>query len=259
MTALSHRYDFVLLFDVANGNPNGDPDAGNLPRLDPETNQGLVSDVSLKRKVRNYAEIAKGKPRLCHLCPGRRDPQPKASESLYGDQARRQQSLTDKTLNPKDEVEANWLRDFMCKNFFDVRTFGAVMSTGINAGQVRGPIQVTFAQSVEPIVPQEISITRMAATNEAEKAKLVEGGENSGRRTAPGAAKISYLTASIARMDSFRPSSPNGPASPKPTFRSSGIRSETCSSTTDRRHEAKWRPQTSRLRTRQPARQRTCP
>ena len=182
MTKLANRYDFVLLFDVTNGNPNGDPDAGNLPRLDPETNHGLVSDVSLKRKVRNYVEMAKS------IEPGfaiyveeaavLNDQHRKAYQALRpGDTKVGKEAK----LNPKDEGEARLLTAFMCQNFFDVRTFGAVMSTGINAGQVRGPVQMTFAQSIEPIVPQEISITRMAATNEAEKKQRAEGDDGNDR------------------------------------------------------------------------------
>jgi CRISPR-associated protein Csd2 len=179
MTAIANRYDFVILFDVANGNPNGDPDAGNLPRLDPETNHGLVTDVCLKRKIRNFAEIAKSD------VPGfaiyvqesaiLNEQHRKAYEALRPDDAK---AKTDKKLNPKNDVEAHALRDFMCKNFFDVRTFGAVMSTGINCGQVRGPVQLSFATSIEPVVPLEISITRMAATNEAEKAKKTDGADD---------------------------------------------------------------------------------
>jgi CRISPR-associated protein Csd2 len=178
MTALSHRYDFVFLFDVSNGNPNGDPDAGNLPRLDPETNQGLVTDVCLKRKVRNYAEIAKsGETGYAIYVQESAILNEKHREAYKAVRPNDKKVLTDKTLNPKDD-EANKLRDFMCKNFFDVRAFGAVMSTGINCGQVRGPIQLSFARSVEPVVPLEIAITRMAATNEAEKAKREEGADD---------------------------------------------------------------------------------
>lgn len=183
MTTLENRYDFVLLFDVAKGNPNGDPDAGNLPRLDPETNLGLVSDVSLKRKIRNYVDLAKGGVEGHHIYVEEaailNDKHRQAYKALRpGD------PKVDKEpkLNPKDDEEARLLLDFMCKNFFDVRTFGAVMSTGINAGQVRGPVQMTFANSIEPIVPQEISITRMAATNEAEKKQRADGvAEENGR------------------------------------------------------------------------------
>jgi CRISPR-associated protein Csd2 len=182
MPAISNRYDFVLLFDVRNGNPNGDPDAGNLPRIDQETQHGLVSDVSLKRKVRNFAEIAKGSE------PGYRiyvqegsvlnDRHREAYAAVRSDE---KDLATKKKLNPKGDDEAEKLRRFMCVNFFDVRTFGAVMSTGINCGQVRGPVQITFAESIDQIVPQEISITRMAATNEKEKEQRQEGAEDDER------------------------------------------------------------------------------
>lgn len=184
MTALANRYDFMLLFDVLRGNPNGDPDAGNLPRLDPETNHGLVSDVSLKRKVRNYIEFAKNGTVGFNIYV--------QEGAILNEQHRKaylaerpgdEKAAKDAKLNPKNEDEAVRLRDFMCRNFFDVRAFGAVMSTGINAGQVRGPVQMTFGQSVEPIVPQEISITRMAATNEAEKKQRTEGQEEGNDRT----------------------------------------------------------------------------
>jgi CRISPR-associated protein Csd2 len=183
MTTLANRYDFVLLFDVAKGNPNGDPDAGNLPRLDPETNHGLVSDVSLKRKVRNYVELAKAGVEGHHIYVEEgailNEQHRLAYKALRPDDAK---VAKDTKLNPKDDAEARQLRDFMCRNFFDVRTFGAVMSTGINAGQVRGPVQLTFARSIEPIMPQEISITRMAATNEAEKKQRAEGGVEGNER-----------------------------------------------------------------------------
>ena len=183
MTAIANRHDFVLIFDVANGNPNGDPDAGNLPRLDPETNHGLVTDVSLKRKIRNYVELARGGQDGFHIYVEEgsilNDKHRQAYRALRPGDAKVD---TDAKLNPKDDAEAMKLRDFMCANFFDVRTFGAVMSTGVNCGQVRGPVQMTFASSVEPIVPVEISITRMAATNEAEKKQRAEGDEGDQRK-----------------------------------------------------------------------------
>jgi CRISPR-associated protein Csd2 len=179
---LSRRHDFALIFDVTNGNPNGDPDAGNLPRLDPETNHGLVSDVSLKRKIRNYVELAQNGVAGHHIYVQEgailNDQHRKAYVALRPDDAK---AAKDAKLNPKDDAEAIGLRDWMCANFFDVRTFGAVMSTGINCGQVKGPVQMTFASSVEPILPVEITITRMAATNEAEKKKAVEGADGDQR------------------------------------------------------------------------------
>lgn len=182
MTMIKNRYDFVLVFDVVNGNPNGDPDAGNLPRLDPETNRGLVSDVSLKRKIRNYVELTKRGEAGYNIYVQEgailNEKHREAYKALRPDSDK---AVKDK-LNPTDDAEAAKLRMFMCDNFFDVRTFGAVMSTGINCGQVRGPVQVTFANSVEPIVPVEITITRMAATNEKEKAER-RTGDDSNERT----------------------------------------------------------------------------
>lgn len=182
MTVLANRYDFVLLFDVTRGNPNGDPDAGNLPRQDPETGHGLISDVSLKRKIRNFVELTKGGEKGFHIYVEEgailNEKHRQAYSALRPEDAK---VLKDSKLNPKDDDEAVRLKDFMCANFFDVRTFGAVMSTGINCGQVRGPVQVTFAQSIEPIVPSEISITRMAATSEAEKKQKADGDEGGDR------------------------------------------------------------------------------
>jgi len=176
MTALSHRYDFVFLFDVSNGNPNGDPDAGNLPRLDPETNQGLVTDVCLKRKIRNYAEIAKsGQTGYAIYVQEGAILNQKHREAYREVRPNDKTVLTDKKLNPQNDQEAKALLEFMCDSFFDVRAFGAVMSTFINCGQVRGPVQLSFARSVEPVVPLEIAITRMAATSEREKAMQEEG------------------------------------------------------------------------------------
>lgn len=173
--ALQQRHEFVLYFDVTDGNPNGDPDAGNMPRMDPETGHGLVSDVCLKRKVRNYVELAKGDAQQfrVYVTEGAilNDKHREAYIALRSDS----ESKTAKKLTPKSDEEAAQLRRFMCDNFYDIRTFGAVLSTGINAGQVRGPVQLNFARSVEPVLPLEISITRMAATNEAEKKQRAEG------------------------------------------------------------------------------------
>lgn len=167
MSAIANRYEFVYLFDVTNGNPNGDPDAGNLPRLDPETNQGLVTDVCLKRKIRNYVALEK---------------EAEAGHAIYMQEKsvlNNQHKQGYEALGiepeskklPKDEAKASELTAWMCKNFFDVRSFGAVMTTEVNAGQVRGPIQMAFASSIDPIVPMEISITRMAVTNEKDMEK----------------------------------------------------------------------------------------
>ena len=164
MTAIAHRYEFVYLFEVTNGNPNGDPDAGNLPRLDPETNCGLVTDVALKRKIRNFVTLDKdGGPGFAIYMQ---------EKAVLNNQHKRAYDALeikpeDKKL-PKDEAKAREITAWMCANFFDVRTFGAVMTTGINAGQVRGPVQLAFATSVEPVLPLEISITRMAVTTEKE-------------------------------------------------------------------------------------------
>lgn len=182
MTTLLNRYDFVLFFDISNGNPNGDPDAGNLPRMDPETSQGLVSDVSIKRKIRNYvAEARAGAAgHAIYVTENAilNDQHKKAYVAIRKDDEKIQKA---KSLSPQNDAEAAELRAWMCANFFDIRTFGAVMSTGINCGQVRGPLQLTFGRSVEPIMPLEISITRMAATNEAEKKKRSEGADDDAR------------------------------------------------------------------------------
>lgn len=168
--SLANRYDFVLLFDVIDGNPNGDPDAGNLPRLDAETGHGLVTDVCLKRKVRNFVGLVKEEKPPFEIYVKEKAVLNKqherayeaigASDLLKGDDKKR-----------KGGDKTGEARDWMCKNFYDVRTFGAVMSTGVNCGQVRGPVQLTFARSVDPIVTLEHSITRMAVTNEKDLEK----------------------------------------------------------------------------------------
>lgn len=177
---VSNRYEFVLFFEVTNGNPNGDPDAGNMPRLDPETNQGLVSDVALKRKVRNYVALAgQENPGLeIYMSEGAtlNNQHKKAWAALHPDVTKD----ADMKKLPKEEAKARELTAWMCANFWDIRTFGAVMSTGVNAGQVRGPVQFSFARSVEPILPLEISITRMAATTEADAD--AKGGRTMGRK-----------------------------------------------------------------------------
>lgn len=168
MSAITHRYEFVFLFDVTNGNPNGDPDAGNLPRLDPETNKGLVTDVCLKRKIRNYVTLDKGDSEGFAIYM--------QEKAVLNDQhaiGRKAVGLEKETADelkklPKDEAKARELTAWMCRNFFDIRAFGAVMTTGVNAGQVRGPVQLAFATSIDPVVPIEVSITRMAVTTRKE-------------------------------------------------------------------------------------------
>ncbi len=174
---IQNRFDFVLFFDVKNGNPNGDPDAGNMPRVDPVTGHGIVSDVCLKRKVRNYVDLVKGED----------IDEPDASEGQQGYKIYVQEGAvlnrrnekayvhhnmkpTSKKLPKKDEEKAA-VTQFMCDNFYDIRTFGAVMTTEINCGQVRGPVQLCFAASVDPVMPLEMSITRMAVTNDKDADK----------------------------------------------------------------------------------------
>lgn len=179
--SLDHRYDFVLLFDVRDGNPNGDPDAGNLPRVDAETGRGLVTDVCLKRKVRNYVGLVKSEQPPYEIYVKEKAVLNRQHERAYeGIGAGELLKGDEKKRKGGDKVgEA---RDWMCKNFFDVRTFGAVMSTGVNCGQVRGPVQLTFARSVDPIVAQEHSITRMAVATEAEAEKQEGDNRTMGRK-----------------------------------------------------------------------------
>lgn len=195
MSELKNKIDFVYIFDVQDGNPNGDPDAGNLPRVDAETGMGLVTDVCLKRKVRNYVQVAKG-------CTDGYDIfiKEKAVLNTLIDAAHEEdcvKSATDKT---------SAARDVMCKRYFDIRTFGAVMSTGKNAGQVRGPIQFTFARSNDPIAATEHSITRMAVATEKEAEK--QGGDNRtmGRKaTVPYGLYVchGFISANLANQTGF--------------------------------------------------------
>lgn len=173
MEAIKNRYEFVILFDVENGNPNGDPDAGNMPRIDPETGYGLVTDVCLKRKIRNFVETVKeGTPGYrIYVKDGVPLNRSDAEACAYV-------GVDEKKLKEakkKDEKLDEKLRDFMCSNFYDIRTFGAVMTTfvkgALNCGQVRGPVQLGFARSVDPILPQEVTITRVAITTEADAEK----------------------------------------------------------------------------------------
>ena len=189
-TDVERRHDFVLLFDVVDGNPNGDPELGNLPRVDPETMQGLVTDVALKRKVRDWVDAVRG------------------SEARYKIYVQSGEALNDLHRRAYDELgirstgsrqnraDVSRAREWMCLNFFDVRTFGAVMSTGVNCGQVRGPIQLTFARSIDPVLPLDISITRVTVTRGQESAASIsqeDGGEvRLGQSTAGRKALVPY-------------------------------------------------------------------
>lgn len=204
--SLNHRYDFVLLFDVKDGNPNGDPDAGNLPRLDAETGHGLMTDVALKRKVRNFvgltrdqsatepgagekrSEIYVREKAILNLQHQRAYSALKldapadeaAGEGVVSEDKKPKKGAKEKRKGSASDVDL--ARQWMCQNFFDVRTFGAVMSTGVNCGQVRGPVQLTFARSIDPIVPLEHSITRMAVATEAEAEKQQGDNRTMGRK-----------------------------------------------------------------------------
>jgi len=174
MSTITKRYDFVLFFDVQDGNPNGDPDAGNLPRVDAETGMGLVTDVCLKRKVRNYVQISPEANEKGHAIFVKE----KAVLNTLIDEAHEQDDVKKKEKRDKTEAARQW----MCGKYYDVRTFGAVMSTGKNAGQVRGPVQLTFARSVEPVIALEHSITRMAVATEAEAEKQSGDNRTMGRK-----------------------------------------------------------------------------
>ena len=167
MTAIQNRYDFVYLFDIKNGNPNGDPDNGNMPRIDNDTQKGLVTDVALKRKIRNYVDLTRGgePPHAIYM-------REKAVLNQTHGKAYAALNLKPETKKlPKEEAKARELTRWMCANFYDVRAFGAVMTTEVNAGQVRGPVQLSFSESIDPILPQEITITRSSVTNERDVEK----------------------------------------------------------------------------------------
>lgn len=195
MSELNNRIDFIYIFDVADGNPNGDPDAGNLPRVDAETGMGLVTDVCLKRKVRNYVQIAKSQT---------------DGYDIFIKEKAVLNNLIDKAHDnsevkaAKDKTEA--ARMFMCKNYYDIRTFGAVMSTGKNAGQVRGAVQLTFARSVDPIATAEHSITRMAVATEKEAEKQNGDNRTMGRKaTVPYGLYVchGFISANLAQQTGF--------------------------------------------------------
>ena len=170
MEPIRNRYEFVILFDVENGNPNGDPDAGNMPRIDPESGYGLVTDVCLKRKIRNYVEVVKEAEPGYRIYIKDSVPLNRSDNEALAYLGVDEKNLKEAKKNdPSLDVK---VRDFMCQNFYDIRTFGAVMTTfvkgNLNCGQVRGPVQLSFARSIDPIVPQEITITRVAITTEAD-------------------------------------------------------------------------------------------
>jgi CRISPR-associated protein Csd2 len=152
----ANRHDFVLLFDVTNGNPNGDPDAGNLPRVDPETGLGIVTDVALKRKIRNYVDAVKG--------DGERYKIYVQQGAILNNQHTRAYTALGKDPKKATQADIGAAKKWMCENFYDIRTFGAVMSTEVNAGQVRGPVQLTFGRSIDPILGLDAAITRVALT-----------------------------------------------------------------------------------------------
>ncbi len=198
---IQNRYDFVVLFDVENGNPNGDPDAGNMPRVDPESGYGLVTDVCLKRKIRNYVETVKEEEQGYEIYI-------KDNVPLNRSDARAFERLgvdadKVKALKKEDPELDRKVRDFMCQNFYDIRTFGAVMTTfvksNLNCGQVRGPVQLGFAKSVDPILPQEVTITRVAITTESDAEK--KGTEMGRKYIVPyGLYRVEgYVSANLAR------------------------------------------------------------
>ena len=175
---IQNRYEFVYLFDVSNGNPNGDPDAGNMPRLDPESSKGLVTDVCLKRKIRNFIELTD------EQAPGYEIyVKEKSILNLQNSKAYDALEIKHESKKlPKDTKKADEITRWMCGHFFDIRAFGAVMTTEVNCGQVRGPVQLAFAKSIDPIIPLEISITRMAVTTEKESEEQSGGNRTMGRK-----------------------------------------------------------------------------
>lgn len=197
---IKNRYDFVVLFDVENGNPNGDPDAGNMPRVDPETGYGLVTDVCLKRKIRNYVETLKEDADGYRIYIKEGVPLNRSDAEAVEHCGIKSDLKAAKKSDPDIDRK---LRDYMCENFFDIRTFGAVMTTfvkgALNCGQVRGPVQLSFARSVDPIVPQEVTITRVAITTESDAEK--KGTEMGRKHIVPYALYRAegYISANLAR------------------------------------------------------------
>lgn len=171
---MKNRYDFIYLFDCTDANPNGDPDAGNLPRLDPETGQGLATDVMLKRKIRNFVQLTK------EGHPGH-DIYIK-EKAILNNQHQRAYTAIDKDPKNAKQPDRDEAKEWMCKNFYDIRTFGAVMTTDVNCGQVRGPVQISFARSIDRIVTAEHAVTRMAVTTEKEAEKQSGDNRTMGRK-----------------------------------------------------------------------------
>jgi len=230
--SLTNRYDFVLIFDVKDGNPNGDPDAGNMPRLDAESGHGLVTDVSLKRKVRNFVGLVKEQDQREPVAGEKRfeiyvrekailnqqhqrayaalkldapaEDQTESSAEPVDADAKKKKPAKEKRKGSASDVSR--ARDWMCQNFFDIRTFGAVMSTGVNCGQVRGPVQLTFARSIEPVVSLEHSITRMAVATEAEAEKQQGDNRTMGRKhTVPYGVYVAhgFVSSFLAKQTGF--------------------------------------------------------
>ncbi len=200
---IKNRYDFVILFDVENGNPNGDPDAGNMPRTDPETGLGLVTDVCLKRKIRNYVETRMEDTPGYHIYIKDGIPLNRSDREALEDVGAPADEKELKAARKDDPDLDRKVLDYMCRNFFDIRTFGAVMTTfvkgNLNCGQVRGPVQLGFARSVDPIVPQEITITRVAITTESDAQR--KGTEMGRKYIVPyGLYRVEgYVSANLAR------------------------------------------------------------
>lgn len=199
--AIKNRYEFVVLFDVENGNPNGDPDAGNMPRIDPESGYGLVTDVCLKRKIRNYVEMVKEDEEGYQIYIKENVPLNRSDNQEFEYLGIDEKKAKD--LKKNDPEADRKIRDFMCKNFFDIRTFGAVMTTfvkaSLNCGQVRGPVQLGFARSVDPIISQEVTITRVAITTEKDAG--VKSTEMGRKNIVPyGLYRVEgYISANLAR------------------------------------------------------------
>ena len=201
MEPIKNRYEFVILFDVENGNPNGDPDAGNMPRTDPESGCGMVTDVCLNRKIRNYVELAKEDSAGYRIYVKDGVPLNRSDKEACAYVGVEPEKL--KEAKKKEENLDEKLRDFMCQNFYDIRTFGAVMTTfvkgALNCGQVRGPVQLGFSRSIDPVLPQEVTITRTAITTEADAEK--KGTEMGRKYIVPYALYRceGYISANLAR------------------------------------------------------------